>query len=113
VIKETLMSSAIYEQIRKNPKFQQLVSTRSRFAWMLAFTVLTIFYGFILVVAFNPAVMGLRMSEGSMITVGAVTIFSMFVFFWILTALYVQRANTEFDSLTQEIIREAARGTKK
>lgn len=107
------MSSVIYEQIRKNPKFIQLVQTRSRLAWMLVMTVLVIFYGLILVIAFNPAVMGMRLGEGSMVTLGVVTIFSMFVLFWILTALYVSRANGEFDRLTQELIKDATKGGRK
>ena len=32
---------------------------------------------------------------------------TIFVSFWLLTALYVRRANTEFDALTEEIVREA------
>lgn len=107
------MSSAVYEQIRRNPKFKTLVETRSRFAWLLSMTVLVIFYGFILVVAFNPKMMGLRLGDGSMVTLGTVTILSMFVLFWLLTALYVRRANTEFDDLTQQIVSEANRGQKK
>lgn len=107
------MSPEIYEKIRSNPKFTQLVHTRSRYAWMLALTVLVIFYGFILVVAFNPALMGVRLGDGSMVTSGAVVIFLMFLFFWGLTALYVNRANTEFDALTQGLLQEATRGAKK
>ncbi|MEY8690039.1 MAG: DUF485 domain-containing protein [Leptothrix sp. (in: b-proteobacteria)] len=107
------MSSEIYEKIRSNPKFTQLVNTRSRYAWMLALTVLVVFYGFILVVAFNPSLMGVRLGEGSMVTSGAVIIFLMFLFFWGLTALYVNRANTEFDALTQGLLQDATRGAKK
>jgi uncharacterized membrane protein (DUF485 family) len=36
----------------------------------------------------------------------------MFVFFWLLTLLYVRRANGEFDDLTAEIIKEAQKETK-
>jgi cation/acetate symporter len=31
----------------------------------------------------------------------------MFVFFWLLTVVYVRRANGEFDDLTSELIRDA------
>ena len=49
------MSSAMYERMRANPKFQDLVSQRRRFAWTLSIIVLTMFYGFVLTVAFSPA----------------------------------------------------------
>ena len=106
------MSSAMYERMRANPKFQDLVARRGRFAWTLAFVVLTMFYGFVMVVAFNPASLGQPVSEGSMLTVGVAVEFFMFVFFWVLTAVYVKRANTEFDALTQEIVQEAWKENK-
>lgn len=106
------MSSAMYERMRANPKFQDLVARRGRFAWTLAFVVLIMFYGFVMVVAFNPAALGKPVSEGSMLTVGVAVEFFMFVFFWVLTAVYVKRANTEFDGLTQEIVKEAWKENK-
>lgn len=106
------MSSAMYERMRANPKFQELVSRRGRFAWTLAFVVLTMFYGFVMVVAFNPAALGQPISEGSMVTVGVAVELFMFIFFWSLTAVYVKRANTEFDALTQEIVKEAWKENK-
>ena len=106
------MSSAMYERMRANPKFQELVSRRGRFAWTLAFIVLSMFYGFVMVVAFNPAALGQPISEGSMVTVGVAIELFMFIFFWSLTAVYVKRANSEFDALTQEIVKEAWKENK-
>ena len=65
-----------------------------------------------MVVAFNPASLGQPVSEGSMLTVGVAVELFMFIFFWSLTAVYVRRANTEFDSLTQEIVKEAWKENK-
>lgn len=102
----------MYERMRANPKFQELVTRRGRYAWTLAFIVLSMFYGFVMVVAFNPVALGQPVSEGSMWTVGVVVELFMFVFFWVLTALYVRRANSEFDALTQEIVKEAWKENK-
>ena len=101
------MSSVMYERMRTNPKFQELVARRGRFAWALAFIVLIMFYGFVMTVAFSPASLGQPVGEGSMWTFGVLIELFMFVFFWILTAIYVRRANSEFDALTQEIIKDA------
>lgn len=103
------MSSAMYERMRSNPKFQQLVTTRGRFAWTLSFTVLAVFYGFVLVVAFLPSLLGRPVAEGSHVTVGVLAGLAMFVSFWILTAVYVRRANGEFDALTADIVQDARR----
>lgn len=96
--------------MRTNPKFAELVRRRSRFAWTLSAVVLALFYGFVLVVAFAPQLLGQPLSVGSPFTVGLVLELGMFVLFWVLTAVYVRRANTEFDALTQDIVREAHTG---
>ena len=102
----------MYERMRANPKFQDLVARRGRFAWTLAAVVLSMFYGFVMMVAFSPTSLGQPVSEGSMLTVGVAVELFMFVFFWALTAVYVNRANTEFDALTQEIVKEAWKENK-
>jgi len=101
------MSSEMYRSMRSNPKFQDLVRRRGRFAALLSAIVLTVFYGYIVVVAFSPATLALPIREGSTLTVGILAELSMFGGFWILVALYVRRANTEFDVLTKEIIDDA------
>jgi cation/acetate symporter len=103
---ETRMSSETYERIRANPKFQELVSRRSRLAWTLSTIVLVGFYGFVMVVAFAPSVIGTRIG-GSTLTVGVAAGLSMFIGFWLLAALYVRKANTEFDRINAEIVKAA------
>ncbi|MEX8513278.1 MAG: DUF485 domain-containing protein [Leptothrix ochracea] len=106
------MNQQIYQRIRENPHFDTLVKARSQLSWTLVAVVLILFYGLILVVAFNPSLMGQRLAEGSVVTLGVILILAMFILFWILTAFYVRRANTEFDDLTQKIVDDAIRGDR-
>jgi cation/acetate symporter len=101
------MSSEMYSKMRQNPKFQELVKARGRYAAVLSAIVLVAFFGYILVVAFSPRTLAMRFSEGGTLTVGIAAELSMFIGFWILVALYVRRANGEFDALTAEIIKDA------
>jgi len=103
----------MYESMRVNPKFRELCAKRGRFAWILAVIVLVMFYGFVMTVAFNPAALGQPIMEGSMLTVGVAAELFMFIFFWLLTAFYVWRANTKFDAMTQEIVQDAWKENKK
>ncbi len=100
---------SVTAKIRQNPKFQTLVDRRSRFAWSLSAIVLVVFYGFVMVVAFNPAALGASLTGTSFVTVGFAAGLFMFVSFWLLTAFYVRRANTEFDVMTKELVEEAWR----
>lgn len=104
------MSEQIYQRIRENPHFDELVRKRSQLSWALVAVVLVLFYGLILVVAFNPSLMGQRLGgETSVYTLGVAVILAMFVFFWVITALYVQRANGEFDELTERLLKGVKR----
>ena len=101
------MDNMIYQRMRENPRFQALVAQRSRFAWTLAGIVLTLFYGFVMLVAFSPDTLAIPLKEGSRLTFGIALELFMFVFFWVLTALYVWRANKSFDADIESIIEEA------
>jgi len=103
------MSSEIYEKIRNNPKFHETVARRSRFSWTLAFIVLIIFYGFILVVAFSPKLLATPLWPGATTTIGIPIGVGMIIFFWLLTGYYIRRANREFDTVNTEILREASK----
>ena len=106
------MSSSVYAHIKRNPLFADLVARRTRFATVLSLVVVVLYYGFVLTVAFNPGLIGARVAEGSVLTIGVAVGVCMFVFFWLLTALYVRRANTEFDALNAQIVHQAMREAK-
>jgi uncharacterized membrane protein (DUF485 family) len=99
----------MYAHIRSNPRFAELVARRTRFAVTLSAIVLVIFYGFVMMVAFAPDLVATRLFEGSNLTVGIALGLFQFVLFWVLTLVYVRRANGEFDDLNKEIVNEAWR----
>jgi len=92
----------VYKSVRNNPKFTELVTKRSRFAWKLAFTILTVYYSFIMIIAFAPTVFGNTIG-GSVTTIGIPVGLSIILLCFILTGVYTKRANNEFDRLTDEI----------
>ncbi len=94
-----------HDRILSNPKFQELVRTRSGFAWTLSAVMLAVYLGFILLVAFARDLMATKIGGGVTslgIVLGLVVIVSAFV----LTGIYVQRANGRFDNLTRDLTRE-------
>ncbi|HBW07329.1 MAG TPA: DUF485 domain-containing protein, partial [Pseudomonas sp.] len=44
----------VYRQIYANPRFQELVAKRGRFAWLLSAVMLSAYLAFILLIAFEP-----------------------------------------------------------
>ena len=99
------MTKEQVEQVKNNPKYQKLVSERSKFAWTLSIIMLVVYYAFIMTIAFSPETLGTKIGSGVMtvgIPVGIAIIFISFI----LAGIYVRRANGEFDQLTKEIREE-------
>src|SRR5260370_10324944 len=53
-------------RIRREPMFRDLVDKRTRFAWALSAAMLVIYFGFILVIAFAPKLLGTPIGGGVM-----------------------------------------------
>lgn len=96
----------LYRQIYDNPRFQELVAKRGRFAWLLSSVMLGAYLAFILTIAFEPAILGIPLAAGSVTTWGIPVGIGVIFMAFILTGIYVQRANGEFDRLNQEILDE-------
>jgi uncharacterized membrane protein (DUF485 family) len=100
-------ASSIYQRIRVNPKFRELEVRRSRLVWLLSAIVLAAYYGLMIVVAFWPNSLHAPLSEGGVVTIGVPIGAAVIVLSWLLTGLYVYRANTTFDELNEQILSEA------
>ena len=101
------MEGSNVSRIRNDPRFVELVAKRSRYAWALSIVMLVIYYGFILVIAFAPAVLGTPLAPGAATTIGIPIGILIILAAFVLTGLYVRRANSEFDALTRQIVESA------
>ncbi len=100
------MATDLTSRIASDPKYQELKAKRSRFGWWLTLSMMVAYYGFILLVAFNKPFLATRLGEG--VTTIAMPIgFGVIIFTVIITAIYVRRANSEFDALTDQVIKGA------
>ncbi|MDD4855449.1 MAG: DUF485 domain-containing protein [Sulfuricurvum sp.] len=97
------MKQEMVDRIKNDPDFIQLVSVRSKFAWTLTIVMLVIYFGFVLTIAFDPSILGTPLSEGSVTTVGIPVGVAVIISAFLLTGIYVRRANGEFDELTRRI----------
>jgi uncharacterized membrane protein (DUF485 family) len=97
------------EKIRRNPKFHELVKQRDRLAWLLTAIVLAIYFGFILLIAFAGDFLTQPLSAGGVIPLGMPLGVGVILASIVLTAVYVYRANTDFDHLIRDIIEDASK----
>jgi uncharacterized membrane protein (DUF485 family) len=96
------MDVELAQRIASHPKYQELKAKRTSFGWWLTLAMMIVYYGFILLVAFNKSFLSQRIGDGVM-TMGIPVGFGVIVFTIAITAYYVQRANSEFDALTEAI----------
>lgn len=94
--------AALARRIESDPDFQSLVSRRSRFAWILSAAMAAIYFGFILLVAFDPKWLGQPLADG-VTTIGIPLGLGVILSAFVLTGIYVRRANSEFDALVDRI----------
>ena len=96
------MEDDVVQRILNNPKYQELKAKRTSFGWWLTLSMMVVYYGFILLVAFNKEFLSQRLGDGVM-TIGIPIGFGVIVFTVLITVIYVRRANSEFDDLTAAI----------
>lgn len=101
------MADAMVERVQRNPKYQQLRSRRNKLGWTLAILMWVVYYGYISLIAFDKEFLAQPMGSG--VTTWGIPIgMGVIVFAVAIIGYYVLRANREFDTLTREILEDAA-----
>ena len=100
------MQTDLTTRVVRDPNYQALKSRRSRFGWWLALSMMVVYYGFILLVAFDKPFLATRLGQG-VTTIGMPIGLGIILFTVAITAIYVRRANSEFDALTEQIAKGA------
>ena len=67
---------------------------------------LLVYQGFILLVAFAPGLLATPLAPGGVATVGIPIGLGVIVFAFLITGIYVARANGRYDRLNRELIQE-------
>ena len=101
-----MSSNAVVEAIVANPKFQELVRKRSRVSWSMFFIVTTVYYLLMGTVAFYPAALRTQINPDSVVTIGWPLGAAVIVVSWLLTGLYIRKANTELEPLNEAILKD-------
>ena len=100
------MQAELAQRIAAHPKYQELKAKRSSLGWWLTLAMMVVYYGFIMLVAFNKPFLASKLGAGVM-TMGMPIGLGVIVFTVVITAIYVNKANGEFDALSEEINKAA------
>lgn len=101
------MEQDLVQRIESNRHYQQLVRDRTRFGWLLTLLMMIVYYGFIVLIAFDKEMLSVPLGTGVTTTGIPVGLF-VIVFTVLVTGIYVRHANGKYDELTAAIAREVA-----
>ena len=100
--------AARLRRVAADPRYQALVARRARFAWLLTALMLGVYFGYILAIAFWKDLLARPIGDrattwGIPIGLGVILVGIA------LTALYIRRANRDFEPMAAAIRDEAGR----
>jgi len=96
------MDNDLILRIANHPSYKELKAKRTSFGMRLTLAMMVVYYGFVLLVAFNKPLLATRLGDG--VTTYAMPIgFGVIIFTILITAVYVRRANREYDDLAEQI----------
>lgn len=93
-------------RISETETYRQLVRERSRLAWTLTAIMLVVFFGYILLIAFDRSFLAQPIGSGTT-TLGIPLGIGVILTGIALTWIYVARANQRFDALTRQLVEES------
>jgi uncharacterized membrane protein (DUF485 family) len=91
----------------KDPEFLDLASRKDRISLLLTLATLLLYYGFILLVAFKPALFG---EWAGLVPLGIPIGVGVIGGCWALTGLYVRWANSRYDAMVERVQEKAGHG---
>ena len=102
------MTDPVVAKIEANPKYHELRRKRNSFGWLLTAIMMVVYYGYIALIAFNKPFLAQPIGAG-VTTLGIPIGMGVIIFTIVITGIYVRRANSEYDRLTAEILKDAAK----
>ena len=102
------MSDPIVDKIQTHPKYLELRRKRNGFGWSLTLLMMVVYYGYIALIAFNKPFLAQPIGAG-VTSLGVPIGLGVIIFTIVITGIYVRRANSEFDSLTTDILKDVSK----
>jgi len=102
------MIDPVVDRIQRHPKYLELRKKRNTFGWLLTILMMVVYYGYIALIAFNKPFLAQPIGSG-VTSLGIPIGMGVIVFTVVITAIYVRRANSEFDDLTTDILKDVSK----
>lgn len=94
------MAHGTNAHIARDPRFQEVASRRNRLAWTLFAITMVLYFGLILTATLHPSALAAPITPGGSTAIGWPVGVIVIVVPWLLTLIYVRRANADSREMT-------------
>ncbi|MFZ2989589.1 DUF485 domain-containing protein [Ideonella sp.] len=101
------MTDPTVARILAHPKYKALKAKRNAYGWALTLLMMVVYYGYIALIAWNKPFLAQPIGAG-VTSLGVPIGLGVIIFTIVITGIYVRRANSEFDQLTRELLKDVA-----
>ena len=98
------MDEGQIKQGMSHPEFQSMAKRKTSLGLTFSIITLIVWFGYLLLVGFDPDMFAAPLSAGSTIPVGFYIVVAIMIFVPVITWIYVSKANGEFDTMTRKVI---------
>ena len=93
-------------RVAADPRYAALLRRRGGFTVWLTAVMLLAYFGFVLAIAFDKALLARPLVAGGVTSLGIPVGLGLILLAILLTGLYVRRANAEYDAVITALVRE-------
>lgn len=92
------------DQIKNHPSFKLMEAKKSRLGTVFTILTLVVYFSYIIMIGTMPELFATPVGVGKVTTIGIYWGIFVILFSFVITALYIYKANGEFDDLTKKVI---------
>jgi len=90
-------------ELLEDDDFKELSNKKNVISLILTLMELTLYFGFIALIAFNKPFLATKLSPGSATTIGIPIAVCTILFSWVFTGIYIYWANNKYDTLVKKV----------
>lgn len=90
------------DQVLNSVEFKELIKARRKLALSIVATIIVTYFGFILMIAFDPVALGTTVGSGT-VSIGIYLGLALLVLAFLLTAIYLRVSDGRIEELQQKI----------
>lgn len=98
------------QRIIDSPDFQTMARKKSSISMIFSILTLVIYFGYLIMVGVNKSLFLIPVSPGAKTTLGIYAGIGIIIFVVVIIAIYVKKANGEFDTMTRKVVDDIQSG---